>query len=77
MGRTDLRQEIRKMQFESVYTRWTQRRLTQEQAAIMLGVSARTFRRHINRYERDGIEGILDKRITQASSRRAPVDEVF
>ena len=65
------------MQFESVYTRWTERRITQEQAAIMLGVSARTFCRHIFRYEQDGIEGILDKRITQASSRRAPVDEVF
>lgn len=77
MRRTEVAQEIRKMQFESVYPRWTERRITQEQAAIMLGVCTRTFRRQINRYEQDGIEGILDKRITQASSRRAPVDEVF
>ncbi len=65
MRRAEVVQEIRKMQFESVYTRWTERRITQEQAAIMLGVSARTFRRHIFRYEPDGIEGLLDKRITQ------------
>ena len=77
MRRTEVAQEIRKMQFESAYTRWTERRITQEQAAKMLGVSTRTFRRHIFRYEQDGIEGILDKRITKASSRRAPVDEVF
>ncbi|MGC8659003.1 MAG: helix-turn-helix domain-containing protein [Desulfomonilaceae bacterium] len=77
MRRTEVVQDIRKMQFESVYTRWTERRITQEKAAIMLGVSARTFRRHIFRSEQDGIEGILDKRITQASSRRAPADEVF
>lgn len=77
MCRTELLQEIRKMQFESIYTRWTERMLTQEGAALLLGISPRTFRRHINRYEQDGIDGILDKRITQASSRRAPVDEVL
>ena len=77
MRRTEVEQEIRKMQFESVYPRWTERRITQEQAAKMLGVSARTFRRLIFRYEQDGIEGILDKRITQASCRRLTVDEVF
>jgi transposase len=51
--------------------------LTQEEAARLLGVCSRTFRRYINRYEENGLEGLLDKRLTQISSRRAPVNEVM
>ncbi|TFG68551.1 MAG: ISNCY family transposase [Anaerolineales bacterium] len=65
------------MRFEEAYGVWTERRLTQEEAARMLGVCDRTFRRYINRYEERGLDGLLDKRLTQASSRRAPVDEVM
>lgn len=65
------------MRFEELYTSWTDGHLTQEQAALALGVCDRTFRRYINRYEEDGLEGLLDKRLTQASHRRAPVDEVM
>ena len=77
MRRTEMLQEIRKMRFEEVYFGWSERRLTQEEAAQILGVCDRTFRRHINRYEDLGIEGLSDKRLTQASFRRAPVDEVM
>ena len=38
--------------------------------------TARTFRRTINRYEEDGLDGLIDKRLAQVSHRRAPVDEV-
>lgn len=65
------------MRFEEVYGNWRKRRLTQEEAALILGVSERTFRRYIDRYEEDGLEGLVDKRITQISHRRAPVDEVM
>ena len=37
----------------------------------------RTFRRTINRYEDDGLDRLIDKRIAQVSHRRAPVDEVM
>jgi len=77
MRRTEMMQEIRKMQFAKVYRGWMERRLTQEEAAEILGVSDRTFRRYICRYDEDRVEGILDKRLTQASHRRAPVDEVL
>ena len=77
MRRTEMLQEIRKMRFEEVYSGWSENRLTQEEAARILGVSDRTFRRHINRYEESGIEGLSDRRLTQASFRRAPVDEVI
>jgi len=35
------------------------------------------FRRYIARYEEAGLEGVSDKRLSQASHRRAPVDEVM
>jgi transposase len=77
MRRTQLLQEIRIMRFEEAYHGWQERRLTQEEAARLLGVCERTFRRYINRYEEEDLEGLFDKRITQASHRCAPVDEVM
>ena len=77
MRRTELLQEIRKMRFEETYGFWTEKKLTQQEAARILGVCTRTFRRYIDRYEQGGFEGLMDKRLTQASSRRAPVDEVI
>jgi transposase len=65
------------MRFEEAYFGWSERRLTQEEAARLLGVHERTFRRQINRYHEEGLEGLLDKRLTQVSHRRAPVDEVI
>ena len=65
------------MRFEELYLSWQERRLSQEEAARVLGVCPRTFRRQICRYEEDGLEGLNDKRLTQASHRRAPVDEVM
>ena len=70
-------QEIKKMRFEEAYSGWTERRLTQEDAARLLGVCARTFRRYIDRYEENGLDGLVDKRLSQVSHRRAPVDEVL
>jgi len=77
MRRTEVIQEIRKLRFDEAYTGWTKGKLTQEEAAALLGVCDRTFRRYINRYEENGEEGLNDKRLTQASLRRAPVDEVL
>lgn len=77
MRRTEMLQEIRRMRFEEVYFGWSERRLNQEEAARVLGVCDRTFRRYVNRYEDKGFEGLSDKRLTQASFRCAPVDEVM
>lgn len=76
MKRTRLLQEVRTMRFVSIYDDWQSKRLTQEEAAKLLDVSDRTFRRYINRYEDDGLDGLVDKRIERASHRCAPVDEV-
>ena len=77
MRRTEILQEIRIMRFEEAYSVWTEKRLSQEEAARILGVCDRTFRRYIDRYEEDGLDGLMDKRLTQASSRRVPVDEAI
>ena len=48
-----------------------------EEAARLLGVHERTFRRYLDRYDEEGVEGLLDKRLSEVSHRRAPVDEVM
>ena len=65
------------MRFEEAYEGWTEKRLTQIDAARLLSVCPRTFCRTINRYEEDGLDGLIDKRLAQVSHRRAPVDEVM
>jgi len=65
------------MRFEEVYDRWSEDRLTQREAADVLGVCERQFRRQCRRYESDGIDGLIDLRIGQVSARRAPVDELM
>jgi transposase len=65
------------MRFEDAYDGWQSGRLTQEQAAQLLGLCDRSFRRYINRYEEAGLEGLMDKRISEVSARKAPVDEVL
>ena len=52
-------------------------RLKQAEAARLLGVCERTFRRYLGRYEEQRLEGLIDKRLGQVSHRRAPVDEVL
>ena len=77
MNQTELLQEIRLMRFQEAYGGWTESRLTQEEAARLLGVCERTFRRYIDRYEEEGLDGLIDKRLSQVSHRQAPVDEVM
>jgi len=65
------------MRFKEAYDGWCANRLTQEGAALILGVTDRTFRRYVDRYEESGLEGLADKRLTQVSHRKAPVDEII
>ena len=41
-----------------------------------LGCSERQFRRYRGRYEEDGLEGLVDRRLGKASARRIAVNEV-
>ena len=76
MSRTRYMQENRKMRFEEAFQGWTAGCLTQGEAAMLLGQCERSFRRHIEHYKADGLEGLLDKRLSQISKRRASAAEV-
>lgn len=69
--------ETRRMRFEEAYAGWRAGRLRQEESAQLLGVCERTLRRYIDRYEKDGLDGQIDRRLNQILHRRAPVDEVM
>ena len=64
------------MRFEEAFQGWSGARLTQTEAAMLLGQCERSFRRHVERYKADGLEGLLDKRLSQVSKRRAGQLEV-
>src|SRR5690242_9735965 len=70
-------QEIRRMKFEEIYFQRAEKRLTVEQAAQLLHINERTFRRWCERYEEEGGQGLIDKRLEKAAHNAAPVDEVF
>ena len=53
--------------FLDVYGRWEQRELTQAEAAEILGRSERQFRRYIDLYESEGLDGLLDGRLGKRS----------
>jgi hypothetical protein len=62
--------------FKEALDSWTQGRLTQAEAALLPGQCERSFRRHIERYQADGLDGLLDKRLSQISKGRPSEPEV-
>ena len=64
------------MRFEELLERWQRGRLSHDEAAAALGVSERTLRRWRQRYEEDGADGLVDRRVGQPSPKRAPEDEL-
>ena len=77
MTRTTVLQEVRQMRFEELYARQHRRDLTMGEAAEILGVTERTFRRWRDRYDADGAEGLQDRRLGCPSGRAVPVDEAL
>lgn len=65
------------MRFDEAYEGWNSGRLTQAEAARILGVCERSFRRYMWRYEEYGLDGLIDRRLEQASNRQAPVHEAM
>lgn len=64
------------MRFEALLERHERGELSQGEAAELLGMSERTFRRWRERYREDGEAGLLDGRVGRASPRRAPESEL-
>ena len=63
MRLTEARQGVRMLKFMDVFGRWEAARLTQLEAAELLGIGERSFRRWCRRYEEEGETGLLDRRI--------------
>jgi transposase len=75
MDRARIHEGIRGMRFADVLGRTERSELSQMEAAELLGVSERTFRRWRDRHGEDGVGGLADRRL-QPSVRRAPVAEI-
>jgi transposase len=76
MGRARVLEEIRVMRFEELLDRHERGHLTQFEAAEMLGVSERTFRRWQGRWRAEGAAGLRDRRIGKPSPRRVAAEEI-
>jgi transposase len=72
MDRTKMLQGLRTMKFETVAKRWHRGEVNEAEAAEILGMSERTFRRWHGRWQEDGEAGLLDRRIGRPSPRRTP-----
>lgn len=62
------------IKYLSVLSRYEAAELSQLEAAELLGMSERTFRRWNRRFEEDGESGLLDRRLGKASGKRVPAD---
>jgi transposase len=76
MNRAAFHEGVRRMRFSSILARHTGGELTQIEAAEMLGIHERTFRRWQVRFETDGEAGLADLRLGRPSPRRAPRLEI-
>src|SRR4051812_49926613 len=70
MRRTEALQGVRMIKFLDILGRYEALEFNQLEAAELLGVGERTFRRWCQRYEEDGEAGLLDRRLGKASGRR-------
>jgi transposase len=80
MNRTTVLQDRRMLKFRDVLSRWERRELSMMEAAEILGMSERQFRRYRDRYEEEGDGGLLDRRLGKPSPKRitsAQVDRML
>lgn len=75
MRRTEVLQGVRMMKFRDVFGRCEDGHLSKLEAAELLGVNERTFRRWCRRYEEEGEAGLLDRRLGKLSPKRVPTAE--
>ena len=76
MGRAEVLQGVRQMRFEGLLDRHERGELSQQEAAEMLGIGERSFRRWRDRLRDAGPPGLVDRRIGKPSSRRAAAAEI-
>jgi len=72
MNRAAWLQDRRMQKFLDVLSRWEAGELSMMEAGELLGMSERQFRRYRGRYEEDGAEGLVDRRLGKPSPKRVP-----
>jgi transposase len=72
MNRTTWLQDRRMQKFRDVLSRWEAGALSMMEAGELLGMSERQFRRYRDRYEEEGPEGLVDRRLGRPSPQRVP-----
>ena len=65
------------IKLRSVLDRYEASELSQLEAAELLGMGERTFRRWRRRFENEGEAGLVDRRLGKPSGKQVPVDEVM
>jgi transposase len=76
MRRAAWLQDRRMQKFRDVLSRWEGGELSMAEAGELLGVSERQFRRYRDRFEEDGLEGLIDRRLGKPSPKRVPVRDL-
>ena len=76
MNQTTWKQERRMNKFTDILSRVEAKRLSNLDAAEILGMSERTFRRYRRRYEARGLDGLFDQRLGAKSARAVPTDQI-
>ena len=76
MDRAQIHEGIRRMRFEALVERQERGELSQLEAAEVLGISERSFRRWRDRLRDEGPSGLEDRRLGRPSARRASVTEI-
>jgi transposase len=62
--------------FRDVLSRWERGDLSMLEAGELLGMSERQFRRYRDRFEEDGVDGLVDGRLGRPSPKRVPAADV-
>jgi transposase len=75
LRRTEVLQGIRMLKLRSVLDRVEASELSKLEAAEILGVDERTFRRWCERYREEGAAGLADRRLGKSSGKRVPAGE--
>jgi len=66
MRRTEAHQGVRMIKCSSILSRYEAAEFSQAEAAELLGIGERTFRRWRQRFEDEGEAGLLDRRLGKA-----------
>src|SRR5436853_6414557 len=76
MGTASIHEGVRRMRFSDLLDRTEAKELTQEAASEILGINVRTFQRWAERFEAEGDDGLVDRRMGRRSPKRAAEQEL-